>query len=68
MSLEHINWRYVGVAGFSSVAAMAAIVSLGNATGYADGTTRTSGTGLAGTWGRQQASGTAQGALLLEHA
>lgn len=53
MSLEHMNWRYVGAEAFSgtSVAAVLdALYALGIRATYNDGTTRTPGSGSAGTW------------------
>lgn len=57
MSLPHMNWRYVGTAGFGSAGVtptaetlLTAIFNLGTRTTYADGTTRTQGSGSAGTW------------------
>lgn len=67
MSLAHCNWRYVGsqVFGSATVAsALDAFYTLGTATAYADGTTRTPGSGSAGTWSRYQNSGTTQALYL----
>jgi len=56
MSLEHINWRYVGSAGFGSgtsatcAQALDVLFDLATRTTYNDGTTRTIGVGSAGTW------------------
>lgn len=67
MSLAHCNWRYVGSQGFGAAtvaAALDAFYTLGTATAYADGTTRTPGSGSAGTWSRYQNSGTTQALYL----
>jgi hypothetical protein len=57
MSLPHMNWRYVGTRGFGSAGVnptaedlLNAIFNLATQTTYADGTTRTQGSGSAGTW------------------
>lgn len=59
MSLPHMNWRYVGTRTFA-VASMASLMdelfTLGTSSTYADGTTRTAGSGSAGTWSRVQIS------------
>lgn len=63
MALSPLQWRYVGTAtlGSSFVNNMLdAIYTLGTATTYANGTTRTPGTASAWTWARQQISGTTE--------
>lgn len=52
MSLPAPNWRYIGSAAFtaSASALVTALMSLGTATTYNDGSTRTVGSGSAGTW------------------
>lgn len=59
MSLPHMQWRYVGTRTFS-VASMASLMdelfALGTSSTYADGTSRSAGTGSAGTWSRVQVS------------
>lgn len=59
MSLPHMEWRYVGTRTFGT-ASMASLMdelfTLGTASTYADGTTRTAGSGSAGTWSRVQIS------------
>lgn len=54
MALPAAGWRYVGMAPFASSATFTAIIaaflSLGQATTYANGTARTPGSGAAGTW------------------
>lgn len=56
-----LNWRYVGVQTFTAgslPATLDALYTLGTATTYADGSTRTPGTSSAWTWAREQTSGT----------
>lgn len=63
MPLAALNWKYVGTAtlGSSFVNNMLdAIFTLGTATTYANGNTRTPGTASAWTWLRQQISGTTE--------
>jgi hypothetical protein len=59
MSLPHMAWRYVGTRTFGT-ASMASLMdelfTLGTATTYADSTSRTPGSGSAGTWARVQIS------------
>lgn len=59
MSLPHMNWRYVGTRTFA-VASMASLMdelfTLGTSSTYADSTSRTQGSGSAGTWTRVQVS------------
>lgn len=59
MSLPHMAWRYVGTRTFGT-ASMASLMdelfTLGTATTYADNTSRTPGSGSAGTWTRVQIS------------
>lgn len=59
MSLQHMQWRYVGTRVFAT-ASMASLMdelfTLGTATTYADSTSRTPGSGSAGTWSRVQIS------------
>jgi len=59
MSLPHMAWRYVGTRTFGT-ASMASLMdelfTLGTATTYADTTSRTPGSGSAGTWTRVQIS------------
>jgi hypothetical protein len=53
VSLSHTNWRYVGSASFSTASlpvVMNAIYDLGVATTYHDNSSRTPGSGSAGTW------------------
>jgi hypothetical protein len=56
MSVEHINWRYVGSVGFGSGSTatcaqlLDAIFDLATRTTYNDGTIRTAGSASAGTW------------------
>lgn len=56
MSLEHINWRFVGSQSFGSgtsatcAQALDALFDVATRTTYHDGTTRTIGSGSAGTW------------------
>jgi hypothetical protein len=60
MALSALNWRYVGSISFVSgiAAAHDALHGLGQNTQYADGTTRTPGSGSAWTWAREQSGGT----------
>ncbi len=63
MSLAHSNWRYVGSQAFSvsSVAGvMDALHTLGTKNQYANATTRTVGSGSAGTWTKVQVAGTTE--------
>jgi hypothetical protein len=65
MSLEHINWRYVGSQSFASATVAAvhdATYTLGIKTTYANGATRTEGTGSAWTFtgNRYQNTGTTE--------
>jgi hypothetical protein len=65
MSLEHLNWRYVGSQSFASAtvaAVLDAIYTLGTTTTYANGATRTEGTGSAWTYtgNRYQNAGTTE--------
>lgn len=55
MALPALNWRFVGDLTFTSSinAGLDALYTLGTATTYADGTTRTPGTGSAWTWLRE---------------
>lgn len=59
MPLSALNWRYVGNANFVSGIANShdAIYTLGTSVTYADGSTRTPGSGSAWTWNRQQVTG-----------
>jgi len=53
MPLPTLNWKYVGAQPLTSATALAtnkAVYQLGTATKYADGSTRTAGTGSAWTW------------------
>lgn len=57
MSLSPLAWRYVGAQAFAAAtvaSALDALFTLGGAATYADGTTRTVGTGSAWTWSRYQ--------------
>ena len=61
MANPTLNWRYVGVQTFTAgnlPATIDALYTLGTKVTYADGTTRTPGTGSAWTWAREQTSGT----------
>ena len=61
MALPDLNWRFVGTRVFTGgdiVAGLNSAYDLGIATTYADGTTRTPGTGSAWTWAREQSVGT----------
>lgn len=63
MALSPLNWKYVGTATLSAStvpAMLDAIFTLGTATTYANGSTRTPGSGSAWTWLRQQISGTTE--------
>ena len=65
MSLEHINWRYVGSQSFASAtvaAVLDALYTLGTKTTYANGATRTEGSGSAWTYtgNRYQNAGTTE--------
>lgn len=63
MALTPLQWRYVGTATLSAAtvpALLDAVYTLGTAATYANGTTRTPGTGSAWTWLRQQISGTTE--------
>lgn len=63
MALTPLNWKYVGTATLTSsflTNMLDAIYNLGIATTYANGSTRTPGTGSAWTWARQQISGTTE--------
>ena len=56
MALPTLNWKFVGsqkAASTALTAFNAAVYQLGQATTYADGTTRTPGTGSAWTWNRE---------------
>jgi len=59
MSLPHMEWRYVGTRNFT-VASMNALLdelhTLGTSGTYNDGTSRTPGSGSAGTWSKVQVS------------
>ena len=60
MSRTALNWRYVGAQSFGSAtvaAALDACFALGALTTYADGTSRTPGSGSAWTWARYQNGG-----------
>lgn len=59
MPLSTLNWRYVGNANFVSGIANShdAVFTLGTSVTYADGSTRTPGSGSAWTWQRQQVLG-----------
>lgn len=60
MPLATLNWKLVGTQTLTTpgiAAALDAVYTLGTATTYADGTTRTPGTGSAWTWTRQQIGG-----------
>lgn len=60
MSLSPLAWRYVGAQAFGAAtvaSALNALFTLGGAATYADGTTRTVGTGSAWTWSRYQNGG-----------
>jgi hypothetical protein len=63
VSLTHANWRYVGSQSFS-VASLAAVMdalhTLATASQYADSSSRTQGSGSAGTWSRVQVSGSTE--------
>ena len=62
MANPTLNWRFVGVRTPTTAGLISAIhdvtYALGTATTYADGTTRTPGTGSAWTWNREQSVGT----------
>ena len=63
MSLSPLAWRYVGAQAFASAtvaSALDALFTLGGAATYADGTTRTVGSGSAWTWSRYQNAGTTE--------
>jgi hypothetical protein len=63
MSLSPLAWRYVGAQSFASAtvaAVLDALYTLGGAATYADGTTRTVGSGSAWTWSRYQNAGTTE--------
>ena len=63
MSLSPLAWRYVGAQAFASAtvaSALDALFTLGGAATYADGTTRTVGSGSAWTWSRYQNGGTTE--------
>ena len=63
MSLSPLAWRYVGAQSFASAtvaAVLDALYTLGGAATYADGTTRTVGSGSAWTWSRYQNGGTTE--------
>ena len=63
MSLSPLAWRYVGAQSFASAtvaSALDALFTLGGAATYADGTTRTVGSGSAWTWSRYQNAGTTE--------
>lgn len=63
MSLSPLAWRYVGAQAFASAtvaAVLNALFTLGGASTYADGTTRTVGSGSAWTWSRYQNGGTTE--------
>jgi hypothetical protein len=65
MALTPLNWKYVGTATLASSTVpnmLDAIYTLGTATTYANGTTRTPGSNSAWTWARQQISGTTEAA------
>lgn len=60
MPLATLNWKLVGTQTLATpgiAACLDAIYTLGTATTYPDGTTRTPGTGSAWTWTRQQIGG-----------
>lgn len=60
MPLSTLSWKLVGTQTLGTpgiAAALDAIYTLGTATTYADGTTRTPGSGSAWTWTRQQIGG-----------
>lgn len=60
MPLATLNWKLVGTQTLTTpgiAAALDAVYTLGTATTYADGTTRTPGIGSAWTWTRQQIGG-----------
>ncbi len=62
MSVPEVEWRYVGSTAYSAAidSMLDAIYSLGTSTTYYDGSTRTPGSGSAGTYSRYQASGTTE--------
>lgn len=63
MSLSPLAWRYVGAQSFASAtvaAVLNALYTLGGAATYADGTTRTVGSGSAWTWSRYQNASTTE--------
>jgi hypothetical protein len=64
MPLMPVEWRYVGVASISSNGTvdtiMNAIYTLATSSTYQDGSSRSNGTGSAGTWGRYQNAGTTE--------
>lgn len=63
MSLPSVAWRYVGSQSFgtpSLAAALDALHGVANASAYADGTSRTQGSGSAGTWSRVQSGGSTE--------
>lgn len=65
MALTPLNWKYVGTATLASSTVpnmLDAIYTLGTATTYANGTTRTPGSNSAWTWARQQIAGTTEAA------
>jgi hypothetical protein len=56
MALAALNWRYIGVRSFTAGSingALDAVYDLGTAVTYADGSTRTPGSGSAWTWARE---------------
>lgn len=60
MSVEATQWRFVGrqvITAANLATVMDAIFTLGSSSTYSDGTTRTPGTGSAGTWSRFQNAG-----------
>lgn len=65
MALTPLNWKYIGTATLASSTVpnmLDAIYTLGTATTYANGTTRTPGSNSAWTWARQQIAGTTEAA------
>jgi len=63
MSVEATQWRFVGrqnITAATWAGVMDAIFTLGQSSTYADGTTRTPGSGSAATWSRFQNAGTTE--------
>lgn len=62
MALPEVEWRYVGSTAYTNniVSALDAIYTLGTSSTYYDGSTRTPGSGSAGTYTRYQDGGTTE--------